>query len=152
LNHAFNSYTEFPPIIFGWTEPFGIAGHAISITGLGGCLECGMSPKGQFEYAVSRWENGKNLRYSPACGETYQPYGIIDIAPIQSMIARLALDHILHDKKQSIHRAWIGKLNDIEGAGGELREEALDYYGQIVGGYRTIEKQWEINSSCWYKH
>jgi sulfur-carrier protein adenylyltransferase/sulfurtransferase len=31
LNYAFNSNAEFPPVVFGWTEPFGVAGHALSI-------------------------------------------------------------------------------------------------------------------------
>jgi sulfur-carrier protein adenylyltransferase/sulfurtransferase len=152
LNYAFNSNAEFPPIVFGWTEPFGVAGHALLITGLGGCLSCGMDSKGVFKYALSRWSHKNHLRRVPACGETYQPYGIIDIAPIQAMIARLAVDVILGNSKTCEHRAWIGRVEDINPAGGTLWDGASEYYGDLGTGFRQIEKKWEVNSSCRYQH
>lgn len=152
LNYAFNSSAEFPPIIFGWTEPFGVAGHALSITGLGGCLSCGMSPKGDFKYAISKWPKKNHLRIAPACGETYQPYGVIDIAPIQAMIARLAIDIVLGNSKTSIHRTWIGRFEDIKAAGGTVWGGVVGYYGELGNGYRQIENEWRINSSCSYRH
>lgn len=152
LNFAFNSSAEFPPIVFGWTEPFGVAGHALSITGLGGCLSCGMSSKGVFKYALSSWLKKNHLRRAPACGETYQPYGIIDIAPIQAMIARLAIDVVLGNSKTCAHRAWIGRIEDIKASGGTLWGGAFEYYGDLGTGFRQIERKWDINSSCHYQH
>lgn len=152
LNHAFNSFSQFPPVVFGWTEPFAAAGHVVSITGLGGCLTCGMTPKGRFKYAISRWEGQEYLRRAPACGETYQAYGIIDIAPIQSMIAQLTINVIMGNSEAAVHHAWIGRLDDIEEIGGRIWNGAVDYYGDLGTGYRLVEKQWHIDSSCRYKH
>ena len=152
LNYAFNSSAEFPAIVFGWTEPFGVAGHALLITGLGGCLSCGMSPKGDFKYAISKWPKKNHLRIAPACGETYQPYGVIDIAPIQAMIAKLAIDFVLGNSKTSIHRTWIGGFEDIKAAGGTVWDGVDGYYGELGNGYRQIENEWRIDSSCSYRH
>jgi len=152
LNHAFNSFVHFPPIIFGWTEPYGVAGHAISITGLGGCLSCGMTQKGKFNYAISQWAEQKHLRRAPACGDTYQPYGAIDIAPIQSMIAKAAIDLLLDNGKVAVHHTWIGRLADVEIAGGTVWRDAADYYGDMGLGYRLVEKPWSVNQSCRYNH
>ena len=152
LNYAFNSYVNFPPVVFGWTEPFGVAGHAISITGLGGCLSCGMNSRGRFKYALSKWATKENLRRAPACGETYQPYGVVEIAPIQAMIARLAINVILGNNKAAMHHAWVGWLNDIESAGGSVWDGATGYYGVLRDGCRRIERQWLIDSSCSHKH
>ena len=152
LNYAFNSNSEFPPVVFGWTEPFGVAGHALSITGLGGCLSCGMTPKGVFKYALSKWPQKNHIRRAPACGETYQPYGIIDIAPIQAMIARLAIDVVVGNSKTSTHRAWIGRIVDIKSVGGTVWDNASEYYGDLDTDYRQIERKWEVNPSCRYQH
>ena len=152
LNYAFNSYIEFPPVIFGWTEPFGVAGHALSITGLGGCLACGMNLKGRFKYTLAQWPAREIFQRAPACGETYQPYGIIDIAPTQAMIARLSVNVILGTEKAAVHHAWIGRLNEMEAAGGAVWEEASSYYGALGAGGKYIEKQWLIDSACHYRH
>jgi hypothetical protein len=111
-----------------------------------------MSSKGVFKYSLSKWPKKNHLRRAPACGETYQPYGIIDIAPIQAMIARLAIDVILGNSKTSAHRAWIGKIEDIKPVGGTVWDDAFEYYGDLGTGYRQIERKWEVNSSCRYQH
>ena len=111
-----------------------------------------MSFKGRFKYALSQWPAKNTLRQTPACGETYQPYGIIDIAPIQAMIARLSVNVILGKERAALHHAWIGRLNEIEAAGGVVWKEASNYYGELGDGGRYIEKQWLIDSSCPYGH
>lgn len=152
LNHAFNSVADFPPVVFGWAEPFGVAGHAVSVTGLGGCLTCGMTRIGGFEYAISRWADKEHLRRSPGCGDTYQPYGVVDVAPIQAMISRLAIDIILGNRQGAVHQAWIGRLADVVATGGRIWEGATDYYGDMDLDYRLIEKPWPVNQLCRYNH
>jgi hypothetical protein len=68
------------------------------------------------------------------------------------MIARLAIDIIMGNSKAAVHHAWIGQLDDIKAAGGKVWKGAADYYGDLGPGYRIVEKQWQINSSCRYKH
>ncbi|PZM82124.1 MAG: hypothetical protein DKM50_04315 [Candidatus Margulisiibacteriota bacterium] len=84
LNYLFNT-TECPPIVYGWVEPYSVAGHAIAILKKGGCLECGTDRYGTFDCQATQWDKKTEL-IEPACGISYQPYGIIDTLPVQSMI------------------------------------------------------------------
>lgn len=152
LNYAFNMTPDFPPVVYGWTEPFGIAGHALAVTGLGGCLACGMGSHGGFKPAVTKWVKFDYLKRPPACGETYQPYGVTDIAPLQAMIARLCADVITGKVIRSQHRAWIGDLSQLEEAGGGLSEQIENYYGDIESGYRQIVRDWKVNRKCLLGH
>ena len=152
LNYAFNTTPDFPPVIYGWTEPFGIAGHALAVTSIGGCLACGMDRHGRFKPAITKWLNSEYSKRPPACGETYQPYGITDIAPLQAMIARLCADVITGKVFRSQHRAWIGDLSQLDEAGGELSETVEDYYGDINLGYRQVVRDWKVNCKCLLDH
>ena len=152
LNYAFNTTPDFPPVVFGWTEPFGIAGHVLAVTGLGGCLACGMDSHGGFKPSVTKWGEPNYLKRPPACGETYQPYGVTDIAPLQAVIARLCTDVLTGKVIRSQHRAWIGDLFQLEEAGGELSEGIENYYGDIESGYRQIARDWKVNSKCLLGH
>jgi sulfur-carrier protein adenylyltransferase/sulfurtransferase len=152
LNYAFNTTPGFPPVVYGWTEPFGIAGHALAVTGLGGCLACGMDSHGNFRPAVTKWKKPDYLKRPPACGETYQPYGVTDIAPLQAMIARLCTDVLTGKVIRSEHRTWIGDLSQLEEAGGELFKQVKNYYGEIEPGYRQIVRDWKVNRKCLLGH
>ena len=152
LNYAFNTTPDFPPVVYGWAEPFGIAGHTLAVTGLGGCLACGMDKHGRFRSAVTKWERSDYLKRPPACGETYQPYGVTDIAPIQAMIVRLCADLITGKVIHSQHRAWIGDLSQLEEAGGALSKQIGNYYGEIESGYRQIVQGWKVNRKCLLGH
>jgi molybdopterin/thiamine biosynthesis adenylyltransferase len=50
------------PVVYGWTEPYASAGHAIAIARDGGCLQCGFSESGVPRLRVTRWEPGSYLR------------------------------------------------------------------------------------------
>lgn len=150
LNHTFNT-SLFPPIVYGWTEPFARVGHALAINDLGGCLSCGMDRTGIFSYALTSWKDAAHLRREPACGVSYQPYSMMDILPIQAMIARLAMDVLLGKVKKSQHRAYLGQLNCLP-EGGSISKDSAAYYGNISMEHRTVEKDWHTNSNCRYQH
>ena len=152
LNHTFNTNANFPPVVYGWTEPFGFAGHALATMDMGGCLECGMDLYGNFRYQITKWDNGNIMKRAPACGVTYQPYGIIDIAPIHNMIARLSMDVLLGNIKKSQHRAWIGDIDSLLNSQGTLHGQAEEYYGSIGGGQYIFNKEWNYERSCVFDH
>jgi len=152
LNYAFNTTPDFPPVVYGWMEPFGIAGHALAVTDLGGCLACGMDSHGGFKPAVTKWKKPDYLKRPPACGETYQPYGVTDIAPLQAMITRLCADVITGKVIRSQHRAWIGDLSQLEEAGGELSKQVENYYGEKESSYRQIVRDWKVDRKCLLGH
>lgn len=152
LNYTFNTTSDFPPVVYGWTEPFGIVGHALLTKDLGGCLACGMNGHGEFGPAVTKWEKGGFLKRPPACGQTYQPYGVTDIAPTQAMIARLCTDVITGKVTRSQHRTWVGDLSQLKEAGGNLADGLEKYYGNLGSGNRQVTNNWKMNKACYLKH
>lgn len=152
LNYAFNTEVDFPPVVYGWTEPYGFVGHALAVMGVGGCLSCGMDPYGNFSYEITQWDDSVITKRPPACGVTYQPYGVIDIIPTQNMIARLVLDILLGKVKKSQHRSWIGNLDSLTDMDGKLADGLQKYYGAIGEGERFITRDWKIQDNCQYNH
>lgn len=152
LNHMFNTNDEFPPVVYGWAEPYSMAGHALAIQNLGGCFACGMDSFGHFKRAITKWDKSITTKRAPACGISYQPYAITDIAPIQTMITRLSLDILLGNVKYSQHRAWFGDLSVLAHIGGELYDNIYKYYNDFGDGNRYIIKKWKIQQDCRYGH
>ena len=81
----------YPPVVFGWTEPHGLAGHALLVGTRGGCLTCGRNEFGEVIHRVTEWTES-TLKPLPACGGFFEPHGAIETGPIKAMIASLALD------------------------------------------------------------
>ncbi len=152
LNHCFNGQAEFPAIVYGWTEPYGLAGHALLVTGIGGCLACGMNEFGKFVHRITDWPSDGVKKRAPACGDTYQPYGVLDIAQTRAMIARLCMELVTGRVNQSQHWAWFGDIEGISETDGKLMEGLSDYYGEIGQGNRVIKRPWLFSTECRYGH
>lgn len=145
LNRLNRNVPGFPRLVFGWTEAHALAGHALIVCDVGGCLSCGMSGTGHFSQEVILWNEGTMLPV-PACGGFYQPYGPIDLAQIQGMIARAVMDVAEDRVKKSEHRVWLGDLGHIDKLGGTLSSvwTQLD----VGSGFREYRSQWATNSNC----
>ena len=152
LSHRSIYRSKFPPVLFGWTEPYGFAGHALLVTGVGGCFSCGMDDFGKFQYTITDWPMDSVLKRAPACGDTFQPYGVLDVAQTQAMIARLCMEYVLGNVRQSQHWAWTGDIQDLQKSNGKLREGLSAYYGDIGEGNRVIKRNWCVSSKCQHGH
>lgn len=150
LNYMFNTNLEIP-IVYSWMEPFGIIGHTLGILELGGCLTCGFSEKGKFNHAISSWDGVAISKNEPACGVTYQNYGLTDILSIQAMTVKLSVDIILGHTKVSTHRFWTGDITEIQSIGGKIVDNS-DYYPAKFISNVIKEIAWPINPSCRYHH
>lgn len=149
LNVAARQWRSFPPIIFGWTEAYGVAGHALLVNDHGGCLACGMTEHGCFERRVVDWpEPGQTLKHATGCSDFYQPYGVTDVAPTKALIAELALDVLTRKTKSTEWRTWVGDISRLSMLGGQLREP---WKGQMPEGElerRFVFQPWERNPRC----
>jgi len=152
LNYTYNTIADFPKIIYGWTEPYGFAGHALAILGIGGCLSCGMDDRGSFQFRATQWNLERIRKLPPACGQTYQPYGALDIAGTQAMIAKLAIDVLSKTVSRSQHRVWVGDLSKLQESGGKLSESFKDQHPESVNGNQMIIDNWSINNKCSFRH
>ncbi len=149
LNVAARQWPNFPPIIFAWTEAYGIAGHAVMVNNHGGCLACGMTEHGSFEGRVVEWQApDKTLLRATGCGDFYQPYGVTDVAPTKALIAELALDFL---SGRTIHpewRTWVGNLSRLSDLGGNLHGVWKDRLPTTDQGRRMFTHRWERNPRC----
>lgn len=152
LNYAYNTIAEFPNIVYGWTEPYGFAGHALATLGVGGCLSCCMDDYGRFKYQVTQWDKDSFLRRPPACSQTYQPYGSLEISMIQSIIAKLSIDVLLKNISRSQHRIWVGDLTNLSVANGKLSDKISDKHPNVVQGNQIIIEDLTISKHCRIRH
>lgn len=135
-----------PPVLFGWTEPHGIAGHGLLVETRGGCLACGRDNAGEVTFRVTDWPED-SLQRVPACGGFYQPYGAAEIGPIKSMIASLAIASLLGNVSRSQLRTWIGDLDEIKRLGGTITEEWRGVIDpRLIGQMHS--REWEPNPGC----
>ncbi len=149
LNSANRTFARFPSIIFGWTEAYGIAGHALAVLRPGGCLACGMNEFGVFDSRISEWAEGQQpLLQAAGCNDLYQPYGVTDVAPIKAIIAELALDVLRGRAQESALWTWVGDTTRLNSHHGQLHGKWRE---QVVPGKsdrRTFLQPWPANPQC----
>lgn len=149
LNLLARRRLDTPPMIFGWTEAYGVAGHGLAVLDAGGCLGCGMNEVGRFCDAVVEWPNNSpTIRRAPACGEFFQPFGPIEAAHIKSMIAALAVDVLLGKVTRSTLRSWIGPREAVESSAGKWSAEWAKKYGNPADGNIVRAVEWPRNPKC----
>lgn len=136
-----------PLAIFGWTEPHGLAGHALLVAPRGGCAACGRNAFGEVNHRVTDWPQSQ-LQPIPACGGFYQPYGAVETGPIKSMIASLAIDCLQNSPKHSELRTWLGNRTQIENLGGKVTDEWLPRLQDPSVLGQTVSKRWPISDQC----
>jgi molybdopterin/thiamine biosynthesis adenylyltransferase len=136
------------PVVYGWTEPFAAAGHALAIGRSGGCLQCGFSTSGKPPFQVTEWPDGNGLRVEPACGVTFQPYGPIELNHTITLICELALDCLLGHVNDSSHRIWASRRAYLTMAGGQWSPEWSDIAGARLSGGFVEERPWPSIRTC----
>lgn len=147
LGHLTYTEKNFPPILYGWTEPWGAAGHALLI-GDGehyGCLKCSIQNEHQIRN-VFRF-NEKQSVSLPACSISYAPYGVVDILPTVSMISSLSIEFLTNAKVNDNYLIWVSNARNIINSGGELAEWIIKEYGQIRGEM-ILRRTWTHDESC----
>jgi len=136
------------PIVYGWTEAHACAGHAVAISQRGGCLQCHIGRTGAPELTVVEWPDGGDIaQEEPACGAHYQPYGPVELAYVNAMIAEVALDCLLDPPAQSFSRVFVASPRRITSLGGQLTEGWRSAFGEVEEGVRTADRPWP-SASC----
>ncbi|WP_165828754.1 E2/UBC family protein [Caulobacter radicis] len=138
------------PVIYGWTEPYAAAGHAVLVDrSVGtGCLACGMSAAGEPRLRVTDWA-GSTLKQEAACGAFFQPYGPVQLEHVATLVAATALDRLLGQSQVGEeHRVWVGAARQLEQAGGKWSNDWLKRIGQKESGDRKVALAWTQDPSC----
>lgn len=148
LNFYLQSINKKMPVIYGWTEQFASAGHAVIISEGTGCLACGVDRFGTPLLQVSQWSVNEQ-RSEPACGSMFQPYGAIELAHINALISQAAIDALINNvEPTSQHRIWCAPKTIVEKNGGDWTEEWKKIVAQRQNGGFLEQKSWPSSSDC----
>ena len=149
LNVAARDWPSFPPIIFGWTEAYGVAGHALLVADRGGCLACGMSEHGIFQGQVAEWqEPEKTFQHATGCSDFYQPYGVTDVAYTKAMIAELALKVLNGTAKTAAWHSWVGDLSKLPSLNGTITKHWKEKALTADVAKKFFSQDWQPNAKC----
>ncbi|MBR0925187.1 ThiF family adenylyltransferase [Bradyrhizobium diazoefficiens] len=89
--------------VYGWMEPHALAAHAVLIGNSGAKFADGFDDHGQFRLPVVA--GGKP---PPAeCGGASTPFGAVELANAQALVARLAIDALRGIVAAPLWRSWL---------------------------------------------
>ena len=139
---------SFKHIVFGWTEPHAVAGHAVLLAGGNGCFLCHFQEDGLPKLKIAKWTQ-ETMLSEPACGGTFQPYGPIEIMAINSMIASLAIDSLLGKASSNLHRVYVSDEARIHETGGNVTSEWRSLRGAVPGDISAVlSLAWPKETGC----
>ncbi|MCP4902048.1 MAG: hypothetical protein GY906_34210 [bacterium] len=142
--------STFPTVLFGWLEPYALAGHVLTVASNGGCLQCGMNPYGEFENKVSVFSSPQLTKEPGGC-TYYQEYGPVQMMPVVALIAETAIANLETPSLESGLSTYISSEAAIQTQGGELSEA----WGKIIpndASRWTYEQPWPKKSECQVCH
>ena len=136
------------PVLYCWTEPHAVAGHAVVIAPKGGCFQCHIGRTGSPSFNVVEWQDGSNTQQEePACGVHYTPYGPIELGYVNTMISEVALDCLLDPPASSSNRVYAASEHRLKDIGGQWTAEWLAERENAGSGLQIRERQW-TNTYC----
>jgi molybdopterin/thiamine biosynthesis adenylyltransferase len=108
--------SPFPPVLYSWIEPYGIACHAaIIIPGAGGCFECCLNPETLgFSWPVAEFGKEEPNMREAGCQTTFSPYSALEAEQAAAIATRLALAFLGGTISESTRYTWVGNLELIE--------------------------------------
>ena len=147
---SYCSHKEFfTPVLFGWVEVWGAAGHALLLGSQqkeDGCLLCKIASEHQIRN-VYAFDEEQEIKL-PACSTTFAPYGFIDVAPIVSMISNLALDFFSYeDGVRDNYRIWVSNTGKVTQNGGTLNPWVKEKFG-CIQGEQVLRSTWVLDEQC----
>ena len=138
--------TGMPPVLFGWLEPYAVAGHCLTVASDGGCFECGANEFGYFSKAVAQFDKPPFAKEPGGC-TYYQHYGPIALMPVASIIAAAVVDTLLRPTTNSGLTTWISSEEHFQAVQAVLTD-AWTVPVQNGGYSRLYRNQWPKSSSC----
>lgn len=147
LNHVARSSPEMPPILMGWTEVWGAAGHVLFVSGddQGGCISCKDANQSQFK-RIFEFDND-DLFSLPACSQSFAPYGYVDVMPLISLIARQALEFLSSGEVTNKYLIWVSNAEIVARGGGKVSEWFVAKYGNLSEA-AVVKGDWVHDASC----
>ena len=127
-------------VVYGWMEAHALAAHAVLVGNSSARLSDGFDEDGQFRLPVV--VGGKSP--PPGCGGTSTPFGAIELANAQSLVAGLAIDALRGRARVPLWRSWVAGAAAFEEAEAAIASRWIaergrpDNLGGLVSGDWTF--------------
>jgi hypothetical protein len=103
VEHALAQPGHKAAAVYGWIEPHALAAHAVLIGNSGAKFADGFDQNGRFRLPVVA--GGKPP--PPECGGASTPFGAVELAHAQALVARLAIDALRGLVTAPLWRSWL---------------------------------------------
>lgn len=149
LNQVARNEAGFPPVIYGWAEPFSVAGHAVLIGSNGPCFACGIDRFGKALQTVCEWDT-ETTRKQPHCGASFQPYGPVSLSGVAALVAKAATKALLGEVPPGTEAVYWASREEIAEQGGRFSPDFLNYFTDVpdFGGMRKFK--WRQKEDCFF--
>lgn len=147
LNQVARNDADFPPVLYGWAEPFSVAGHAVLVGPEGPCFACGTDQFGRSLRPICEWDN-ETTRKQPQCGASFQPYGPISLAGVAALVAKTTTKALLGEVLPGTEAVYWASLEEILEQGGRFNTGFLRNFSAVpeFGGSKLFE--WRQKDGC----
>lgn len=132
------------PIVYGWTEPHAVAGHAVIVSSAAaGRLRDGVNAAGEPYLTAAQWDDEPRM-YEPACGAAFTPYGPVELGFVTALIGKAALDCLLGGIGEACgtHRIWLGDGEQLKAAGGRWSPAIRQIAPHALEGNTVVKRKW----------
>lgn len=138
---------EMAPLLFGWAEPFSVAGHSVFLGSDNRCLACGLNEIGQPDLHVCAWGQ-QTTRQEPQCGANFQPYGPLALAGVASEIAKTSIKALLDNVPAGTHTIYLAPEQEVLETGGYHSEVFKLEFGENLKQGGTFTREWPKRANC----
>lgn len=129
-----------PPVIYAWTEAYGLASHAVLISGEDKFVD-GFDVAGHFKGTASRTE----LSPPAECGNSTSPFGAVEVSQSQALATRLALEALTGSHTgASVWRTWTAEEKTVLFAEGAWSEYWTRSHGVPPKHGGIVESDWSF--------
>lgn len=147
LNQLARNGADFPPFVYGWAEPFSVAGHAVLIGSKGPCLACGMDQFGTPLRSVCVW-NTATKRKQPHCGASFQPYGPVSLSGVAALVAKTTTKALLGEVPMGTEAVYWASKEEIAEQGGCFTPDFLNCFSDVPEFGGTKQLEWRQKGDC----
>lgn len=126
--------------VYGWMEPHALATHAVLIGRSGARFADGFDEHGQFRLPVVSGSKPA----PPECGGASTPFGAVELANAQALVAKLVIDALRGVVAAPLWRSWLADEVSFEEAHASVTSDwaAANHQSDEIGG--RYERDWKF--------
>lgn len=137
-----------PDTVFAWAEAYCCAGKVVFVDLASGCLECGIEDGRIVKSEACSFPQEKlHKTLVPACGDSFMPYGALEMIPIASMTAKFAIEVLLGEVEAPTQRAYVAAASMLSTHGGRESDWAVTFLPPGHEG-AFFSAPWDPHKDC----